>query len=87
MWPGQGISFKVNEVVHTDRSDFQVRAMCGVRCAMYGVQCAAACGAHGGHGLDMQRRRGSCSRGFAWICVGSRDSGMEDAGGVFVDTR
>jgi hypothetical protein len=25
MWPGQGMSFKVNEVVHTARSDFQVR--------------------------------------------------------------
>lgn len=24
MWPGQGMSFKVNEVVHTARSDFQV---------------------------------------------------------------
>lgn len=25
MWPGQGMSFKVNEVIHTARSDFQVR--------------------------------------------------------------
>lgn len=25
MWPGQGMSFKVNDVIHTDRSDFQVR--------------------------------------------------------------
>jgi hypothetical protein len=25
MWPGQGMSFKVNEVVHTATSDFQVR--------------------------------------------------------------
>ena len=26
MWPGQGMSFKVNEVVHTARSYFQVGA-------------------------------------------------------------
>ena len=26
MWPGQGMSFKVNEIVHTARSDFQVGA-------------------------------------------------------------
>lgn len=26
MWPGQGMSFKVNEVIHTARSDFQVRS-------------------------------------------------------------
>jgi spermidine synthase len=29
MWPGQGMSFKVNEVVHTARSDFQVCAVQG----------------------------------------------------------
>ena len=31
MWPGQGMSFKVNEVVHTARSDFQVCCMCAWR--------------------------------------------------------
>ena len=32
MWPGQGMSFKVNEVLHTVRSDFQVCAARGGMC-------------------------------------------------------
>ena len=61
MWPGQGMSFKVNEVVHTDRSDFQVRAVCGVRCAVCGCMwCAWR--AWFGHAATPRHL-------FTWICV------------------
>ncbi|MEO2193681.1 MAG: hypothetical protein ABGY24_14645 [bacterium] len=85
MWPGQGMSFKVNEVVHTDRSDFQVRAVCSVRCAVCGVRL---------HVVRMAGMVWTCSdaealvrvdlRGFAW------DRGIQGwkmLAGVFVDTR
>lgn len=93
MWPGQGMSFKVNEVVHTDRSDFQVRAVCGMRCAVCSVRCAV-CGcmwcawrAWFGHAATPRHL-------FAWICVDLRgfawDRGIQGwkmLAGVFVDTR
>lgn len=64
MWPGQGMSFKVNEVVHTDRSDFQVRAVCGVQCAVCGCMwCAWR--AWFGHAATPRHL-------FAWICVDLR---------------
>lgn len=39
MWPGQGMSFKVNEVLFEGKSDFQVRSS---GCASVHEQCMAA---------------------------------------------